>query len=91
MTSPDLTGLANRALVVLSALASALEDDIQDLETEQEDSQEAADEWDEESGEPEPDVVDHSAQIDVLETALAETKAAQDAIEGLSFTAEKSE
>lgn len=85
MTTPSLKAIRDKARERLEALLSAIEEDIQDLETEQSENEEERENFDPESGDPEPDEVDHQALIDVLELARADVQETCDVIADLVF------
>ena len=70
MSMIALKAEAKRLFDELNKFYRAMEDTKSDLEDEQDYNESERAEWDEESGEPEPDEVDNSQEIDLLRAQL---------------------
>jgi Sec-independent protein translocase protein TatA len=72
MSMTALRTVAEKNLELLNQFKKLMEETKTDLEGEQADSEEARAEWDEESGDPEPDEVDNQNEIDLLDNQLVD-------------------
>jgi len=79
----DIFHRVNKIMSLTIELQGDLEGVLEELREEEVNSQDEADRWDEESGGPEPEVIDNSEEISVLEEQIMGVNAVIAALESL--------
>lgn len=79
----DIFHRVNKIMSLTLELQGDLEGVLEELQEEEANSQDEADNWDEESGDPEPEVIDNSEEIAVIEKQIMGVNAVIDALESL--------